>query len=100
MESELSWETALANGLTRASLVQQVLGSSEFTQNEVDQIYADILHRPADAGGQSYWQQALSHQQASSDSMSIAFLGSDEYYALAAQFIVLATVSDLPAPAQ
>ena len=99
VESEVSWETALANGLTRASLIQQVLGSSEFTQNEVDQIYSDILHRPADAAGLTYWQQELSHQQASSDAMSIAFLGSDEYYALSTQFIVPNTVSDPISPA-
>ncbi|HEV8060987.1 MAG TPA: DUF4214 domain-containing protein, partial [Gemmataceae bacterium] len=87
VESQVSWENALANGLTRASLVQQVLGSSEFTQNEVDQVYADILHRPADAPGQAYWDQALSQNLTSSDALAIAFLGSDEYYALAVQFI-------------
>ncbi len=87
VESQVSWENALANGLTRASLVQQVLGSSEFTQNEVDQVYADILHRPADAPGQVYWDQELSQNLTNTDALAIAFLGSDEYYALAVQFV-------------
>ena len=87
VESQVSWETALANGLTRANLVQQVLGSSEFTQNEVDQLYGNILHRPADVPGQSYWQQALTQQLSSTDAVAISLLASDEYYALAAQFV-------------
>ena len=99
VESEVSWESALANGLTRASLVQQVLGSSEFAQNAVEQIYADILHRSADAPGLAYWQRELSQQLTSTDAMAITFLGSDEYYALAAQFIV-APISDPLLPGQ
>ena len=87
VQSEVSWENALANGLTRANLVQQVLGSAEYRQNEVDQLYSDILHRTADVAGQFYWQQGLTQNRVSSDALAIIFLGSDEYYALGAQFL-------------
>jgi hypothetical protein len=85
--SEVSWETALASGLSRAQLVKQVLGSAEFNKNQVDAIYADVLHRRADAGGLSYWQQSLLENKISTDLLTTTFLASDEYYALAKQFV-------------
>jgi hypothetical protein len=85
--SEVSWINALASGLSRAQLVNQVLGSAEFSQNEVDRIYQTVLHRPADAPGQYHWQQSLLQHQTTSEALAITFLASDEYYALAAQFI-------------
>jgi hypothetical protein len=94
--SQVSWENALASGLSRASLVQQVLGSAEYDQNAVDQVYADVLHRPADIPGQFYWQQQLSKNVASTDTLAISFLASDEYYALASQFVE----GELAAPVQ
>lgn len=85
--SEVSWENALASGQTRAGILQQVLGSFEFSANEVRQVYGDILHRSADVPGQFYWQLQLANQKSSAESLAIAFLGSDEYYALASQFV-------------
>lgn len=85
--SEISWENALASGQSRADVLQQVLGSAEFSSNAVAQVYADVLHRPADAPGQAYWQQALAQKRTTSENLAITFLGSDEYYALASQFV-------------
>jgi hypothetical protein len=85
--SEVSWINALASGLSRAQLVNQVIGSAEFSENEVDRIYQTVLHRPADAPGQYHWQQSLVQHQTTSEALAITFLASDEYYALAAQFI-------------
>jgi hypothetical protein len=85
--SEITWENALASGQSRASVLQLVLGSAEFSSNAVAQVYADILHRPADVPGQVFWQMALAQKQTTLENLAITFLGSDEYYALAGQFV-------------
>jgi hypothetical protein len=85
--SEITWENVLASGESRASVLQQVLGSAEFSTNAVSQVYADVLHRNADSPGLAYWQEALAAKQTTSEALAITFLGSDEYYALASQFV-------------
>ena len=57
------WTAQLDSGVSPLQVAQGFVGSSEFTQlfagldtkGVVDQLYQNVLHRAADAGGEQYW---------------------------------------------
>lgn len=74
----------LNTGTTRAQVVQQFLGSTEFRQHLgnrifVDALYMTLLRRTPDAGGESYWTGLLDNSSGTQTQVVRAFLGSAEY---------------------
>jgi hypothetical protein len=64
------WVSVLERGITDEQVLAGFLSSAEFFQRVggtnkafVDAVYEDVLHRPADAGGENFWLQQLNNGQ-------------------------------------
>ncbi len=74
----------LSQGVSRATVAGQVVGSSEGVQNLVAGYYHQFLQRAGDAGGMSFWAAAV-QAGATDEQVAAQFSASDEYAALLAQ---------------
>ena len=80
------WVGQIRNGVTLEQIAQQFVLSGEFTSNYgsvgdgpyVDLVYGNVLGRPADGGGRSYWTGQLG-DGLSRGGMMVAFSDSAEY---------------------
>ncbi|HVX09751.1 MAG TPA: DUF4214 domain-containing protein [Pirellulales bacterium] len=80
--SEAAFEQDMANGTSRAQVAAIVFGSHQYHVDLVDELYIDLLGRPADSDGQSYWSAQL--DQGTTDEQAItALAASDEFFAKA-----------------
>ena len=76
-----AWETVLNSGASRATVAAAFLNSQEYRTNLVQNDYMTFLLRPADAGGITFWVNAL--DAAFTDQEVLAeILGSPEAYQL------------------
>jgi hypothetical protein len=74
-----SWGAQLASGTTPATVAKAILASAESDTDEVQSLYGQFLHRPADASGLTGFTAAL--QQGVPNEIVIAnIVGSDEYF--------------------
>jgi uncharacterized delta-60 repeat protein len=72
------WVGLLAEGESRAQVVQGIWESIEHRGLQVDGFYATYLHRAADADGRAFWVQALLNG-ASESTIAVDFVTSEEY---------------------
>jgi hypothetical protein len=78
--NELSvWQQALATGLSRSSMDQLFLSSTEFDVRILDGFYSQFLNRAPDAAGQQGWLGFL-RSGGSIEAVAESFLASTEYY--------------------
>jgi hypothetical protein len=75
------WVQALANGTSRATVAQAFLTSAEAERRLVDEYYQMFLNRPADAAGEQAWLNLLVTGRATNESVAVAILASEEYFA-------------------
>jgi hypothetical protein len=75
------WVQALANGTSRATVAQAFLTSAETERRLVDEYYLMFLNRPADAAGEQAWLNLLVTGRATNESVAVAILASEEYFA-------------------
>ena len=75
------WVQALANGTSRATVAQAFLTSAEAERRLVDEYYLMFLNRPADAAGEQAWLNLLVTGRATNESVAVAILASEEYFA-------------------
>jgi len=71
----------LASGVSRDAVAQRVLTSTEAYTRVLDDYYANFLGRAADPAGELFNLGQLQSGQASLESVGVAFLASDEYFA-------------------
>jgi hypothetical protein len=74
------WDGQLASGVSREQVAADILNSHEAHGRDVDQIYTQILHRSADAGGSEFWTNFLDSGRTESDVIQ-AITNSTEYRA-------------------
>ncbi|HVC93265.1 MAG TPA: DUF4214 domain-containing protein, partial [Pirellulales bacterium] len=75
------WLGALASGVSREAVAQSLLTSAEAFTRVLDGYYANFLGRAADPAGELSDLDQLQSGQASLESVAVAFLASDEYFA-------------------
>ena len=80
-ESELSaWTAPLdAHSLTGTQVAGQLDGSDEYHVIEISQQYTSLLHRPADPGGVTLWENSL-RGSGTVEQLQATLAGSQEYY--------------------
>ena len=78
------WETALASGETRQSVVASVVGSPEAIDQAVDSFYEDFLGRGRDLPTSNSWVNRLAAGDSTSD-VAVGVLSSVEYLQDSAQ---------------
>jgi subtilisin family serine protease len=87
------WLGALLAGMSREQIVQAFLDSGEFQANFgsnltneqfVETMYNNILLRPSDPGGFSFWIGVLNNQQMTRPQVALSFLDSGEFQSLIA----------------
>ncbi len=79
-----SWNTALTTGLTRAGLIQDIIGSYETQKRGVDSYYIAYLGRQTDNAGEMYWVDTILKGSATLDSVAASIFGSPEFASRAA----------------
>jgi hypothetical protein len=85
-QAEIStWLQILQNGTSRDAVAVAFLTSGEAYVLILNQDYQMYLHRNADAGGEQVWLAMLQNGQATPQTVSEAFLASDEFFAMARQ---------------
>src|SRR5262249_17240707 len=79
--SELASDTSLLENatVTRNELAIQIMTSMEYETDQVDTLYGQILHRPADPTGQSVFVNLLS-QGGTQQQVEAQLLGSGEFF--------------------
>ena len=78
-----NWQALMAGGMSRATVVTSIAASGESLRHEVDQAYAQTLHRSADPGGETGWADYLGAGHDNDD--LLAALASSQEYFLSAQ---------------
>jgi parallel beta-helix repeat protein len=78
--AKTAFEQFLDHGMTREQATAIVLGSAEYHNDLVAQVYLDVLDRQVDAGGQSYWAGKLADGQ-TDEQVLAGIIASDEYFA-------------------
>lgn len=74
---------ALASGASRTQIAEAVFSSREYHGDVVDDIYLRLLHRHADAAGQSFWANWLDAGN-TDEQLTAALAACDEYFARSA----------------
>jgi hypothetical protein len=80
------WEALLASGVSRASVAQGFLTSSEAYVRAVNNFYAAFLGRAADDPGRQFWVSRLQNGM-SLQEVASGFLSCDEFIADAARTV-------------
>jgi hypothetical protein len=75
------WDSALANGTTRAAVAGMVLGSAEAQMVRIAGYYQEFLYRPADPGGMAAFMAAYA-SGALDETIIATMLASPEYFPL------------------
>jgi hypothetical protein len=81
----LVWQTALQQGMARATVALAFLTSAESNLRTLDRYYGDFLHRSPDAAGEQTWMTLLESGHVSLEQVGGSFLGSAEFFAWAKQ---------------
>ena len=76
----VTWVQQLQSGVPRFQVVAAIANSPEARGLEVDQLYANLLHRSADAAGRAFWVSLLTSGVSEAD-VARNILGSGEYQA-------------------
>jgi hypothetical protein len=77
-EAQAALVPAMDAGLSRTQVAAMILGSDEYLQKEVQNLYGIYLHRTPDAAGQAAFVTYL-HQGATAEMATALLAGSDEY---------------------
>ncbi len=83
-----AWTNAMVAGATEEAVITAFFNSAEFQADNptatafVDALYADLLGRNADSGGESYWVTALTNSALTRLQVIQSFVGSQEYHLL------------------
>ena len=74
------WTQALGSGFPRLGVTTAFIASDEYRVVLIGQLYTNLLHRSADAGGLSFWLTQV-RSGATLQDISATLLGSAEYFA-------------------
>jgi ELWxxDGT repeat protein len=74
-----NWQSLMAGGMSRATVVADIGGSGESLRHEVDQAYVQMLHRAADPCGESGWADYLAAGH-DVDGLLAVLTSSSEYF--------------------
>ena len=83
------WEGRLGSGESRQAVAAQILGSDEAHQVELSGVYQEILSRPLDAAGASFWGAVLRRPGESVNTVLAGVAGSDEYFGQLTRYLTL-----------
>jgi len=75
------WNGVLASGTSKRAIELQFLRSDEFRTRRINEIYQDVLGRPADPDGAAYWLGEVKAGRIDVDWLPTFFYASDEFYA-------------------
>jgi hypothetical protein len=78
---ETFWENQLAQGGSMG-VVSGIVNSLESYRDIVADDYTTYMDRSPDTAGQDYWATALQNNGGNTEQVALAFLSSDEYFAL------------------
>lgn len=78
--AQIYFGTAIAEGVTRGAVAQQLVGSQEAAQFTVDKLFQKYLHRHADPGGKAYFGNLLTTGQVRDEQLAVMLINSMEYY--------------------
>jgi hypothetical protein len=78
-----AWVASLNAGTSRANVVNAFMASTERVDRAINMLYSELLGRHADQAGMGYYRSQLQGGTASTQSLAMSILASDEYFAKA-----------------